>query len=203
MKEILVFNGVHSSGKSTLAQSFSREHEGFTYFHEIGGQLRQEVTYNALESGESFDIEVMKREIARDYEILNCTNTPLVETWHLGNMAYALTRAPKLFDKYKIAFEQQLELFMPRAVLVLINWDIFRKRATEKIPLDQMDELVDFYDKVLEHTYKIYETFNIDYFHVKNEGLFQESIASLRDGLIIRELLKEGITKGAEKGTET
>lgn len=45
MKKIPLFNEVHSSGKSTIARLFVENDQGFTYFPEIGGQLRQKVSY--------------------------------------------------------------------------------------------------------------------------------------------------------------
>lgn len=94
MKKIIVFNGVHGAGKSTLAQLFVERNQGFAYFPEIGGQLRQEVSYNALQSKEDFDLEVMKRELRRDAQLFTDPKTPVVEIWHIGNMAYALARNP-------------------------------------------------------------------------------------------------------------
>lgn len=103
MKKIIVSNGVHGAGKSTIGRLFVDRNRGFAYFPEIGGQLRREVSYNALQSKEDFDLEVIKRELARDEQLLISPNTPVVETWHIGNMAYALARNPQLFLIYKEA----------------------------------------------------------------------------------------------------
>jgi len=198
MKKIIVFNGIHGAGKSTMARLFVERNQGFAYFPEIGGQLRQEVSYNAFQSKEDFDLEVMKRELARDKQLLIDPKSPVVETWHIGNMAYILARNPHLFPSYQEAFNKQLLLFHPTAILLDIAWDTFRSRATEKIASDQVDRLIAFYQEVLENTVKIYGQFDIPYFRVKNEGNLHESIEIIGENLIHKGLFIDGATSNKE-----
>lgn len=200
MKKIVVFNGIHGAGKSTVARLFAERNGGFTYYPEIGGQLRQEVSYNALQSKEDFDLEVMRRELARDRQLFIDPKIPLVETWHVGNMAYALTRNPHLFPSYQKDLNKQLLLFDPTAILLDIGWDTFRSRATEKIASDQVDILMAFYQGVLENTIKIYGQFDIPYVRVRNEGDLGESIEIVAEDLIHRGFLSDGATNNKERG---
>lgn len=199
MKKILVFNGVHGAGKSTIARLFVERDRGFAYFPEIGGQLRREVSYNALQSKEDFDLEVMKREMARDKQLLIDPKIPVIETWHIGNMAYALARNPHLFPNYREGLSKQLLLFDPTAILLDIAWDTFRLRTTEKIASGQVDRLIAFYQEVLENTVKIYGQFDIPYFRVKNEGDLGESIETVGEKLIHRGFLLDGTMNNKER----
>lgn len=95
MKKIFVFNGIHGSGKTTLAENLALQHPGtYVFYPEVGRKLREEVDYNSLESGEDFDREVMRRELERDKLLLAETRIPLVETWHIGNIGYLAARSP-------------------------------------------------------------------------------------------------------------
>lgn len=192
MKKILVFNGVHGAGKSTIARLFVERNRGFAYFPEIGGQLRREVSYNALHSKEDFDLEVMKREMARDKQLLIDPKTPVVETWHIGNMAYALARNPQLFEVYRGAITKQLRLFEPTGIMLDITWDTFRSRITEKIGADEIDKLTAFYQEVLNNTIEAYKQFEIPHFRVKNEDFPDESIKIAQEELVQRGFLFEG-----------
>lgn len=80
MKQIIVLNGIHGSGKSTLGTRLEQSSPQFSYFYEIGGKLRTEVNYNTMKSGLEFDTEVMNREIARDGVLLKAQTVPIVET---------------------------------------------------------------------------------------------------------------------------
>ena len=61
MKKIFVFNGIHGSGKTTLAKNLVLQYpDTYAFYSEIGRKLREEVNYNSLESGEDFDREVMR-----------------------------------------------------------------------------------------------------------------------------------------------
>lgn len=161
--------------------------------------MRQEVSYNALQSKEDFDLEVMKRELARDKQLLIDPKTPVVETWHIGNLAYALARNPHLFPNYREDLNKQLLLFDPTAILLDITWDAFRSRATEKIASGQVDRLITFYQEVLENTVKIYGQFGIPYFRVKNEGDLGESIEIVGEKLIHRGFSLDGTTSNRER----
>ena len=108
---IVILNGIHGAGKTTHGRMLKSLRPGeFSYFPEIGGQLRSEVDYNMLKSGVAFDMEVMRRELDRDRDLQTCLNMPVVETWHVGNLAYILERSPTLAQPAKETLEKQLEI---------------------------------------------------------------------------------------------
>lgn len=171
MKEIVVFNGIHGAGKTTLAEALiASSPDLFEFFFEIGGRLRQEVSYNALIKREEFDSLVMKRELARDEALLICPRIPVVETWHIGNLAYAQVRSPQMVDGYRQALERQMKSFRPFAFLVTIRRETFLGRVTERVAPEQIEQLAEFYRCVEENTLSIYHSLGIPYTKVTNDG---------------------------------
>lgn len=181
-KTILVFNGIHGAGKTTLAKNLAERHPStFIFYPEIGGQLRQEVDYNSLESGEDFDREVMRRELERDEMIIlqSPGKIPLIETWHFGNIGYVAVRSPGLISEYIRALKIQLQFFRPIPVFVDISWQVFRSRITERIKPTQVEELINFYRGISDEIRGIYNEFNIDYILIRNDGELNKSIKLL------------------------
>lgn len=174
-KKIVVFNGVHGAGKSTIVQALAAQKSQFVAYPEVGRLIREEVTYNALESGEAFDREVIKRELAQDSILTTVTHVPLVETWHIGNLGYMQARTPHLIEEYTAILEKQLTVIDPICIFVHIDWDLFRRRATEKIKPDQMDELVRFFSVIKDTTLELYKQLGLAYFTVENQGDLQVS----------------------------
>lgn len=169
-KKIIVFNGVHGAGKSTLVKALAKQNNQFVAYPEIGRQVREEVTYNALESGEDFDREVIRRELAQDQHLITVPHVPLVETWHIGNLGYMQARTPHLMDEYTCLLRKQLLTIDPVCIFVHIDWDVFRQRATEKIKPDQMEELVSFFSVIRDTTLELYKQLGLAYFTVENQG---------------------------------
>jgi dephospho-CoA kinase/adenylate kinase family enzyme len=170
-KTIIIANGPHGAGKTLIGKNLSKK-LSIDYIHEIGGQLRQEVEYNALESNINFDREVMRRELLRDHQLLRDKNseTYIIETWHTGNIAYATERSPNLTPIYLEELKKQLQKFSILHLLFTINDSTFLKRATEKVPEDQKGDLLEFYKKITNHTQTIYSRFNLDFKEVENNG---------------------------------
>lgn len=180
-KKIIVFNGVHGAGKSTLVQALAAQKSQFVAYPEVGRLIREEVTYNALESGEAFDREVIKRELAQDQVLVQASHTPLVETWHIGNLGYMRARTPHLIEEYTAILEKQLTVIDPICIFVHIDWDLFRKRATEKIKPDQMEELIRFFSIIRETTIKLYDQLKLPYFTVENQGDLAHSLKLINE----------------------
>lgn len=183
MKQILIVNGIHGAGKSAIAQLFVKQNKGYAFFPEIGGFLRQQVGSNALSSNIGFDREVMSQELLRDREIEACKIMPLIETWHIGNLAYARVRNPQLFSLYCKKLEPRLKRFQPLAILITINWKLFRERSTEKIRANQMNLLIDFYNQVLRNLGALYYALNIPHIKIPNEASLGEAVDNLEQGV--------------------
>lgn len=182
-KQIFVLNGIHGSGKTVLGQFLAQNDQRFAYFPEIGWQVRKEVDYNSLESGEKFDLEVMRRELERDKLIISEPKIPLVETWHTGNIGYVAARSPRILDQYTEALVAQLELFDPTCFYIHIDWETFKSRITEKIKPHQVPQLIDFYKIISEKTHEIYQALGIRCLIIENQGTILEAATSLREGI--------------------
>ncbi len=182
-KQIFVLNGIHGSGKTSLAQHLVQNDQRLAYFPEIGRQLREEVEYNCLQSGEEFDLEVMRRELERDAYLISEPRIPLVETWHFGNIGYVAARSQGILDRYTRALVGQLKLFDPVCLFIRIDWETFQSRITERIEPDQVELLIDFYKIVSGKTYELYRDLGIKYLTVENEGTLLEGVARLKEGI--------------------
>lgn len=179
-KRIIVVNGIHGAGKSSLAEDLVQHDRRFVFFPEIGRQVRSEVTYNALESGEPFDRVVMTRELARDEILLKETAIPIVETWHIGNIAYLHARTPRLIDEYKEHLQKKLEMFDPFCFFITIDWNVFRLRATEQIRSEEMESLIAFYKIIRDSTLSLYEDFGLSYRRFDNQSNFSAKVEDFK-----------------------
>ena len=179
MRDIIVLNGKHQAGKTTLGTMLLERSNNFTFFPEIGGQLRHEVAYNSLESSEPFDREVMRRELARSQEILQCPKIPVVETWHPGNIAYAEQRSPGMVPEYLARVENELEMFNPIPVIVDVTEPTFRARITEHIHPDEVGKLAEFYQGIFQSTVGFYIRHKIQPLFVNGELPVQQSLQNL------------------------
>lgn len=174
-KMLIVTNGVHGAGKTTVGKLVAVELR-IPYKPEIGGQLRQEVDYNAMESATDFDREVMRRELMRDHQVQRDSNEAFIlETWHTGNIAYALERNPKFAQTYMIELARQLKKFNVFHCLFQINDQTFINRATERVHPGEMNSLVEFYRRIEDHTIRLYQNFQLSFSTVDNNGDLTEA----------------------------
>ena len=93
----IVLVGPHASGKSTLGHRLAKL-LGWSFHSELGLKLRKEALAtnskaHAAHSDESFDRLIFAQEAQRDR--LNLTPR-VIETWHIGNLAYVEHRTPQL-----------------------------------------------------------------------------------------------------------
>ncbi len=170
-KRIVVMNGPHGAGKTTISKRISPT-IGVEFIPEIGGKLRQEVSYNSLESSVDFDREVMRREILRDHQLLRSDDNKkyMVETWHTGNIAYAIQRSPSLIPIYLREYEKQLRKFSAMHLLINVDDQTFMERITENVTDDRKNELLMFYKKIIESTKSLYSRYNLPFEEFDNSG---------------------------------
>lgn len=154
MKKIIVLVGIHGSGKSTLGRKL--EKEGFPFFSEIGAELRKYSSCNVSQKQEDFDALVMKRELERDKQIECLDSIPVIESWHIGNIAFAEARnSSNILYQYKRKLFDQLEIFYPYIINLEISKETFLKRVNEKL-ISPNDAWL-FYLKQKKYTDKIVE----------------------------------------------
>lgn len=180
-KKIIIFNGIHGAGKTSLAQELcQRFRSRFQFFSEVGGQIRQEVSYNVLESGDNFDKQVMSREFTRDKMVLKCVSVPIIETWHPGNLAFIHQRSPGMFEEYGKRFGRALLVFDPYCFLILISPVTFMSRITDKnVSAHQFIELKKYYDRILSFTYAVYKEFKLKYKEIRNDRDLSRTVVEL------------------------
>lgn len=129
--KLVVLLGIHGSGKSTLGAALPDDR--FKFFPEIGTTLRLQVKEAVTDSQELFDHQVMSQEIARDEEVLNEQRIPVVETWHLGNLAFAMARGShRTIASYRTVLARQLSRFEVQVVKLNLSDRDFLVRLTER-----------------------------------------------------------------------
>ena len=103
-KATVVMMGAHTSGKSTI-RNILAERMKWNSDEEFGTSLRGKQEEQGKYQ-EAWDDQIHQAEVARDQERSNTSASRVVETWHLGNFVWALTRQP----------EQQRDVLLKRAV---------------------------------------------------------------------------------------
>ena len=131
MRNLVVLLGVHGAGKTTFGLSLPADR--YAFYGEIGTQLRAAVDFGVTSPQEDFDREVMLREVQRDDELLTESRIPVVETWHIGNLAFALARGSNVIAmQYRQVMTRQLAHFDVAAIVLTLPDEEFLSRATEK-----------------------------------------------------------------------
>lgn len=131
MRNLVVLLGVHGSGKTTFGSSLPVDQ--FAFYGEIGAHLRAAVDFGVTSPQEDFDREVMLREVQRDQELLAEPRIPVVETWHIGNLAFALARdSHSVAMQYRQMLTKQLANFEVAAIVFTLPDSEFLSRASEK-----------------------------------------------------------------------
>ncbi len=177
-KRIIVFNGMHSAGKTELATILAKNNKAH-YHYEIGRKLHSEVDYHSLTSFDDYDTEIMRRELERDRELLLKPELPIVETWHVGDMAYAMQRSPSVIPLWNEKLQEALRVFDPLCILVKISDETFRKRGVRGEIMDDFEEMLLFYKKLSRDTVQIYKAFNIPYVEISNDGELAETLSEI------------------------
>lgn len=160
-KEAVILLGMHASGKTTAGKFL--ESRGFPFFPEIGEQIRRQVNFDFLTSVEWFDQEVMNRELVRDKEVLNSVQPVAIETWHIGNIAYAAIRSPLIAEIYLSQLQRQVDSIQPRCLLFQISEETFRIRSREPVISGTEDDRLRFFFRVHDNLLHILSELNLGY----------------------------------------
>lgn len=133
--------GPHGAGKTSLGRALA-DATGWTFHDEIGKHLAGDPAHRPPGVGpadpqRNFDLEVFAREVARDLAF--ATEEPdrirIVETWHAGNLAYALLRstdvAAAVFPHVRAAIDWSRVVVVP----VGAHLETLERRKTYPEPL--------------------------------------------------------------------
>lgn len=100
----IVLIGPHGAGKTTVGRQIAQA-LGWRFDDEIGERLRRQAlardpSAHAALPQSDFDRAVIEEELRRDHEVA-AQGPRIVETWHLGNLAYARQRSPDVGWAYQ------------------------------------------------------------------------------------------------------
>ena len=168
---IVCLLGIHTSGKTTVGEKLHLL--GLPYYPEIGNELIQTVDFSSPETVEWFDREIMKRELERDNSFLSLgVEAAVVETWHVGNIAYAEIRTPSVANEYKALLKEQFLKYNPLFFFLDISEETFRERANKPVPLGVEEDQFIFYQNIRNNILSLFNEYNIDYYSIDaNDGI--------------------------------
>jgi hypothetical protein len=159
---------------------------GFLPHAEIGSVLRSGVVARQPEAftlrgagNDWFDLAILNLERARDKFVEEAKSTGhCIETWHLGNLAYARLRSPALVPAFEEVLRLQTSLLRPKVAILEIDEWTFRRRAA-MTDLDP-DALYEHYLGVRQHLLADAESFGLCYRVIENTGSVEDLSRALR-----------------------
>lgn len=165
---LLVLNGVHAAGKTTIGEYL--QSEGFRYEQEVAKRLIESDGYGwGSEGDESFQRAVFEREIKRDERLLATNDNYVVETWHVGNIAHAEEVASqRLVERERNYLRRALEETLQDV------YGLFVRIDCEDVPVRSDDleppasSVVSFYRRIEECILSLYDEYGIEYTVVDN-----------------------------------
>lgn len=91
--------GAHCSGKTSILKDLYQEGVISERGSEIGKDIYYQRGIDTASQGEKFEIEITEMEVARDKEYMEKEGVIGIESWHPGNLAYAMVRNPSIVPK--------------------------------------------------------------------------------------------------------
>lgn len=130
-KKIVILTGVHGAGKTTLGKSIETMGK-FAFYEELGRNLQTIVSCNVTNRCYLFEREVMRLETQRDSLLVREPLIPVVESWHIANIAFAKARGNfEIAQSYLNLLDQSLEMLEPLVVILKIDDTTFAERMSE------------------------------------------------------------------------
>lgn len=152
-----VLAGIHSAGKTTIGNELKRM--GLHFYPEVAVSLIGRKLPWTLKS--DFDEQVITKELNRDSILMKQEDLFFVETWHVGNMAYANVRSPEIARKYSQRICRQVQFFTPVIYFLDITPEEAIKRSLVFKTIDERKQAIHFYSKVYEEFYRVFDMMDI------------------------------------------
>ncbi len=140
----LVLIGPHGAGKTTLGRRLAAA-LGCRFEDELGERLRRlalarDPSAHAQLRQDSFDEQVIQHELARDAAQVEGQESRVVETWHIGNLAYAQLRSPAVAARWESSIGAAIQRACERTNVIIqplrIDEATLHKRQSEPGPAD-------------------------------------------------------------------
>ena len=127
----------------------------------------------------------MKRELERDNSFLSLgVEAAVVETWHVGNIAYAEIRTPSVANEYKALLKEQFLKYNPLFFFLDISEETFRERANKPVPLGVEEDQFIFYQNIRNNILSLFNEYNIGYYSIDANDDIDEVVKHIRKILL-------------------
>lgn len=129
----IFFCGPHCSGKTSILKDLHKE----GLLSEIGLEIGKELFYqrhiDTASQGEEFEKEITQMEIKRDVEYAKRRGTIGIESWHSGNLAYAMVRNQSVVPYLLQEIKKSPMLPLAYGICFHVSWEnIFLRTQTFK-----------------------------------------------------------------------
>lgn len=141
--------GSHCSGKTTILKDLYEEGVICERGSEIGKDLFYQRHIDTASQGEAFEIEITEMEIVRDKDYVKKHGVIGIESWHPGNLAYAMIRNPSSVPGLLQKIEKSPLFSYVFGIRLCVSWDnIFLRTQTFH---DDRKWAADFYTQIGMH----------------------------------------------------
>lgn len=143
---IIYFCGPHGSGKTTILHTLYEKGFFSSIGSEIGKDLFYQDKFDTERQDEKFELTVSYKELERDKNFVNEHGVIGIETWHPGNLAYAMERNPRSVAKLLSIMKQSPLITDACGFHLSIPKETIYKRTITFC--DKRDWAAEFYTKI-------------------------------------------------------
>ena len=159
MKKIVVLNGIHTSGKSTVGRYLNTQ--GVVYLTEIAMELHKEGIKIGVDGSEEVQIEMMNREDTRDNYVIETNADFAIESWYTAGLAHTRESGNSVYELLEDTLNRKMEEFDPIFVYFDFAPELIPQRGSKLF--DPVDiKVIDFYKRLDQHYKEIYDKYNLN-----------------------------------------
>jgi len=157
MKKIVVLNGIHSSGKTSVGHYM--QNKGYIFHPEIAMEIHEKggkIGANAID----IQIRIMKQENFRGESIRNSDKLDVIESWHSAGLAHAVINEPRSVNLLESNLEENIKIYDPLILYLSVDPSVILKRGSLLYP-NVDEEIIEFYDNLDKNFRKIFSQFGM------------------------------------------